>query len=121
LLFLTEIGSGPGLATGDDHVLERRLEMRASLDARLDHHVDRAADDDEMLDVVAPDEQSTFAVSTTPSRFSRRRKPWPLRWPGKKVLKAHAVSAMRATTNRPAATARMRVSNVMAMVLAPEG
>ena len=36
--------------------------MRAAFDTGLDHHVDRAADDDQMLDVVAPHQHQPLLI-----------------------------------------------------------
>jgi hypothetical protein len=52
---LAEIRGRVHIAAGDDdHVLERRLAV--PLDPRLDQHVDRPARHDQMLDIVAADE-----------------------------------------------------------------
>jgi len=60
-LAFAEIRRWPEVALGDDHVLERRLQMRPPPDAGLDHHVYWAANHDEVLDVVAPDEDEFAA------------------------------------------------------------
>ena len=61
-LAFAEIRRWPEVALGDDHVLLRRLQMGPSPDAGLDHHVYRAANHDEVLDVVAPDEDEFAAL-----------------------------------------------------------
>jgi len=53
---LAKVRHWPRIAPGDDHVFERRLEMPVAFDSRLDHHVDRSAGHDQMLDIVAADE-----------------------------------------------------------------
>ena len=61
-LAFAEIRRWPEVALGDDHVLQRRLQMGPSPDAGLDHHVYRAANHDEVLNVVAPDEDELAAL-----------------------------------------------------------
>jgi len=88
--------------------------MGPTLNAGLNQHVDRPADHDEMLDLVAPHQQQLAAgidrgLSTTPRRLSRgRKKPGVLGRPVTKALKAHTISAPSAITNRATATASSR-------------
>src|SRR5215831_17985888 len=89
--------------------------MGPSPKAGFDHHIDRAAGDDEVLDVVPPDKDELAALidrcrlDHASLRSRGRKKPWGLERPPKKVLNAHTRSAPMAITNNVAATARMSV------------
>lgn len=89
--------------------------MPTALDAGLNQHVDRTADHDQVLDVVAPDEHQLAApvddggLDHAQRRSRWRRKPGPLRAvpPKTKDSNAQIASATSAMTKRKAATARM--------------
>lgn len=86
-----------------------------SLNAGFDHHIDRAAGDDEVLDVVPPDKDELAALidrcrlDHAKSAIARPQEAMHLVRPPKKVLNAHIRSAPMAITNNVAATARLSV------------
>ena len=58
---LAEFRGWPRIGPGDDHVFERGRQMLASFDPRLDQHVDGAAGHDQVLHIVAADENKLAA------------------------------------------------------------
>ncbi len=85
--------------------------MRPSLNAGFDHHIDRAAGDDEVLHVVAPHQDELAAridggrLHDAETQVARPEKAVSAGRPVTKVRKAQTMRAVSATTNRMVAMA----------------